>query len=139
MSIARLWRRKFPEVVIHSIGAMMPSENAERDAVIERILRHAASDADFRAQLLANPHQAAARFAPGGIPARVRVQFIEKPPGIDALYVLPPFASRGGEISDDELEAIAGGGGTQCDMWSDESCGETCGDTDCLSTCGETG
>jgi hypothetical protein len=106
----------------------MPTNPSSKDAIIERILRLSATDADFRALLLTDPHAAAKQVTPNGIPSRVHLKFIEKPSGVDALYVLPTFASYG-SLPDEELEAIAGGV-DDCTEWD-----ETCGHTTCGSTC----
>ena len=43
------------------------------------------------------------------IPPTFTMKFVERDPGVDALIVLPDFRSSEDELSDRELESIAGG------------------------------
>ena len=69
----------------------------------------AAVDPDFRQLCLEDPHSAISEVASRDIPAGVKLRFIEKE-GYDMTLVLPPAAGPDGELSDDELEEVAGGG-----------------------------
>jgi hypothetical protein len=108
----------------------MPEKDTNE--IIETILRRASTDAEFRANLLKDPAAATASLQ-NGIPDHLKVQFVEKPTGVDAVYVLPPFAPRG-ELSDAELEAVAGG---DCDYDSEDDSGAICWTT-CWFSCWHT-
>ena len=77
--------------------------------LIERVSARAAVDADFRRRLL-DDARAGIREATGLVlPERVRVKFVEKDAGADAMFVLPDFIDESGALSAEELEAVAGG------------------------------
>lgn len=76
----------------------------------QALLSRSATDLEFRKQLLTNPRAAFATF--GGksiseIPESVNITFIENT--VDATIVLPDFVDTQAELSDHELETVAGG------------------------------
>lgn len=79
-----------------------------RSQLLTDILSRAARDRAFRIQLLTEP--AAAIHAGFGVqvPDGYRIKFIERGSDVDALIVLPD-PEAGGELSDAELEEVAGG------------------------------
>jgi hypothetical protein len=81
--------------------------------ILTAVLSRAATDWDFRQQLLSDPCPAIERAFGVTIPPQFRVRFIERDAALDSLVVLPDF--RGGvpdgEVSERELEAVTGGGG----------------------------
>ena len=93
------------------------SNKKKNDDLLREVLERAATDRDFRARLLADP-AAAIRMAFGVIlPHNYRIKFIERPRELDALIVLPAVGGRG-ELDDDDLELVAGGGDTEtCGSW----------------------
>jgi hypothetical protein len=83
--------------------------------LLEAVVHRAGGDRTFRQQLLADP--AGAIHAGYGVtlPAGFRIRFIEKPADVDALIVLPELSSDE-ELSEDDLEKVAGG---NAGAWSD--------------------
>jgi hypothetical protein len=83
--------------------------------MLDAVLAKAATDRPFRDQLLSDPRTAIEREFGLSVPNSFRMKFIERGRDVDALVVLPDFQTADGELSEDELETIAGGaddGGT---------------------------
>ena len=83
--------------------------------MLDAVLAKAAVDRPFRTQLLADPRSAIEREFGISMPDTFRMRFVERSRELDALVVLPDFRTADGELSEDELETIAGGaddGGT---------------------------
>lgn len=81
---------------------------SEERARWEPVLSRAAVDSVFRRRLLEEP-RGALRSAFGiELPGDFRVKFIEKGADLDVLLVLPD-PRPGEELSEDELEEVAGG------------------------------
>jgi hypothetical protein len=75
----------------------------------QAVIARATTDRAFRERLLSNP-QATMREVPGVyVPPSLRIRFIEKDEDLDVLIVLPDLVPEDGELSDEELEQIAGG------------------------------
>lgn len=93
---------------------------------LDEVLARASTDTAFRAELLDHPREAI-RLAFGiEIPSTFRMKFIERDPNVDALIVLPDLKTSG-ELSDDALEIVSGGGGDPDAYdfaWSDEDVAE---------------
>ncbi len=83
---------------------------AKEQHVLEAVLQRSVVDHDFRKLLLHDPRRAMQELGVS-VPANFRVKFIEKDKNVDALVVLPNFECAQGELSEDELETVAGGGG----------------------------
>jgi hypothetical protein len=94
------------------MSSLNPTERSALDAVVER----AATDRAFRASLLTDPHAAIQQAFGVRIPADVRIKFIEKSADVDSLIVLPDLRGPAGELSDSDLESVAGG---VQDNWAD--------------------
>ncbi len=74
----------------------------------QQILEHALSDGDFRSALIANPRTTIETELSINIPADADVRVIEEP--ANSFYVvLPTNVAEGDELSDELLEAVAGG------------------------------
>lgn len=74
------------------------------------LLARSATDMEFRAKLLSDSPAAIAEFARQDLSAMAtlpNVKFIENT--ADATFVLPDFIDDAAELSDAELEAVAGG------------------------------
>lgn len=85
------------------------------DDLLREVIERATTDREFRARLLSDP-AAAIRHAFGVIlPYNYRIRFIEQPADLDALIVLP---RNHGQLDEDDLEQVAGGGNTEtCGGW----------------------
>lgn len=86
------------------------------EKLLETVAHRASMDAPFRAQLLSDPAGAIHGAFGVALPDGFRIRFVEKDPGLDALVVLPDLRASDDELSDDDLEQVAGG--TQL-TWSD--------------------
>lgn len=84
---------------------------AKEQHVLEAVLQRSVVDLEFRRQLLHDPRRAMQEALGVSVPANFRVKFIEKDKNVDALVVLPNYQCPEGELSEDELETVAGGGG----------------------------
>jgi lactobin A/cerein 7B family class IIb bacteriocin len=73
---------------------------------LEGVLTRSATDLDFRAQLVAEPRAALSSFF-GHEVADMNIVFIENK--VSATIVLPPFVDLSAELSESELEMVAGG------------------------------
>ena len=87
---------------------MPPSGPADRKA-LDAILERAAVDWGFRQQLLTDWRRAIQQSFNIVVPPTFTMRFVERDDGIDALIVLPDFRKTDDELSDHELESIAGG------------------------------
>ena len=95
------------------------SEAAGRAEMKRRLIERSLQDDVFRQQLLADPRAIIEREIGTQLPEDVRVVAVEET--ADTIYLVLPSASQlgevGGELSDRELEAVAGGG-----TWTDQTC-----------------
>lgn len=99
----------------------MPKNPANNDEqAISDVTTRASTDAAYRKRLLTNPAAAVQEVTGQAIPGHFKVKFIEKDRGLDAMFVLPDLIDPSGELSSEELEAVAGGS----DCWF--TCGNTC-------------
>ncbi|HEX8363290.1 MAG TPA: NHLP leader peptide family RiPP precursor [Longimicrobium sp.] len=78
------------------------------DSLMDAILHRATLDREFRAKLLASPSEAVREAFGVEVPAAVSVRFVERDPSADLTLVLPDF-DQDGELSDEDLDAAAGG------------------------------
>jgi hypothetical protein len=72
------------------------------------IKRRAMKDPEYRALALSNPNAAIAKITPTPIPAGFKVRFVDNA-GANFTVVLPDPVARVDELSDAELEQVAGG------------------------------
>ena len=87
------------------------SEGAGRAEMERRLIERSLQDDAFRQRLLADPKAAVEEELGTQLPEEVRVQAVEET--ADTIYLVLPSASpvgEGGELSDRELEAVAGAG-----------------------------
>ena len=107
------------------------SEGSARADVERRLIEKSLEDDTFRRRLMEDPKGAVEEELGMGLPEEVRVVAVEETQ--DTIYlVLPatPMAGReGAELSDRELESVAGAG-----TWGQDTCQVSC-DAECTSHC----
>mgnify|MGYP004569777911 CR=1 FL=1 len=67
----------------------------------------AATDEEFRQELLDNSSAAIEKIAGEPLPEDFKIKVIENTPGYAATFVLPPMAEE--ELDENELDMVAGG------------------------------
>jgi hypothetical protein len=90
---------------------MTEAAGGGRAEVERRLVERSLQDEEFRQRLLADPKGTLEQELGRGLSEGVQVRVVEETP--DTIYLVLPSASRvgeGGEVSDKELEAVAGGG-----------------------------
>jgi len=95
---------------------MKPWTQDEQKKAVEAFTRKAATDAKFREQALKNPAQAVKELTGKELPQGFNIKAVARN-GADLVVVVPDLVKAGGELSDSELEKVAGGG----------RCGLSCG------------
>lgn len=73
------------------------------------VFQRASLDADFRGKLLASPETALEEGFGITVPAGFRIKFVERDSDYDAVYVLPDLKPARDQLSDADLDAVAGG------------------------------
>jgi hypothetical protein len=87
-------------------------QTTDWQALNGQIVARAQQDPAYRQALLADPRAALEQAFGHELPPNLRVQVIEQAP--DTIYLLlPPAAQASGELSEAELDAVAGGLGGQ--------------------------
>jgi hypothetical protein len=79
---------------------------------LDQIIKASAMDPDFRQLALRDPRAALSLVSDIPLPEGFTVRFVE-PGTTDFVVVLPPIASPDGELTDSQLEQVAGGRGWQ--------------------------
>ena len=101
---------------------MTEAAGGGRAEVERRIVQRSLEDDSLRQKLLADPRAALEEELGTRLPEEVRVVAVEET--ADTIYLVLPSASsagEGGELSDQELEAVAGGWDTHTSCYSTES------------------
>jgi hypothetical protein len=104
------------------------SEATSRAEMEQRLVQRSLEDDVFRQQLLADPRAIIERELGTQLPEEVTVVAVEE--SADTIYLVLPSASplgAGGQLSDQELEAVAGG-------WESSGAG-TCAGNTCVGAC----
>lgn len=89
----------------------------EAEQAIQQVIKRAQTDSEFRQLCLSDPNAAATEVTGKDIPAGYNLRFVENQ-GADLTVVLPDVIEESVELSDDELDHVAGG-----------KCGISCGAT----------
>jgi hypothetical protein len=95
-----------------------------------KLIQRSLEDSSFRQRLLTDPKAAIEQELGTRLPEGVEVRAVEE--SAEAVYLVLPSVSRvgeGGELSDQDLEAVAGGDAeptstAQCEL---STCGLNCG------------
>ena len=88
-------------------AAQNPEQAQAAQERLNAILARSATDPAFRQKLLADPRAAIAEATGRELPASYTVRFVENT--ADATVVLPDPVNPNAELSDGELETVAGG------------------------------
>jgi hypothetical protein len=80
----------------------------ELQRALDETIRRSAVDADFRKLAIADGAAAVAKVNPKPLPPGMAFQFLDNS-GLVKSVPLPPLEAADGEISERELEAVAGG------------------------------
>ena len=89
------------------------SEGSGRAEMERRLIERSLQDEDFRRVLLEDPKATVEQELGTPLPEEVQIRVVEETP--DTIYLVLPSSSPlggAGELSDQDLEAIAGGGAT---------------------------
>jgi hypothetical protein len=95
--------------------------NAEADQVLEQVIKRSMEDPEFRALALSDAYGAIAKITPKSLPSGFTVRFIDNG-GASRTFVLPDPAPVDAEVTDAELEQVAGGIFDRCNT----TCNTTC-------------
>ncbi len=100
-----------------------------RGEILDIIGQFAYSDPDYRKALLADPKATLAKQLNRDLPSNLTVKVVEET--ADTIYLIAPYAppAAGDELSDDDLERVAGGKGGQKGDRSENSNRYTCNDS----------
>jgi hypothetical protein len=89
----------------------------EAEQAIQQIIKRAQTDSEYRQLCLKDPNTAATEVTGKEMPAGYVLKFVENQ-GADLTVVLPDIIEESAELSDTELDQVAGG-----------KCGISCGAT----------
>jgi Nitrile hydratase, alpha chain len=104
------------------------SGGGDRSEMERRLIERSLEDETFRQSLLADPKGTMEQELGNRLPESVEVRVVEE--SADTIYLVLPSTSplgQGGELSDQELDAVAGGAdvtGSTCDV-NDPICTDT--------------
>lgn len=84
-----------------------PEQARQAQAQLQGIMSRSATDMDFRQKLVNDPRAAIQEFTGSEVPASINFRFIENK--ADATFVLPQVVDHEAELSEGELESVAGG------------------------------
>ncbi|MEM9408679.1 MAG: NHLP leader peptide family RiPP precursor [Acidobacteriota bacterium] len=88
------------------------SEDVTRGEIEDIIRNFAAESPEYRQALIDNPAEVLARQMGAEVPAGVNVKVVEET--ADTIYLVAPYCApaEGSELSDADLESVAGGKGS---------------------------
>jgi hypothetical protein len=85
----------------------MNTSKPDANERLSAMLARSSTDLEFRSKLLAHPRQTMSEFLGVDLPETYSIAVVENK--ADQTIVLPDPVAPGGEISERELEAVAGG------------------------------
>ena len=91
----------------------------------QQVVKKAVTDEAYRKELLADPGKAIEKVSGEKVPADVKIKIVEQDPAYQATFVLPPMVKE--DISDAELDAVAGGCGIDFGACGAKACGAEAG------------
>jgi hypothetical protein len=97
------------------------SGGGSRAEMERRLINRSLDDEDLRQRLLDDPKGAIEQELGSRLPEGVEVRVVEE--SAEVIYLVLPSASptgHGGELSDQELEAVAGGASADCQKITDD-------------------
>jgi hypothetical protein len=94
---------------------------AEADHILEQVIKRSMEDPAYRALALSDANAAIAQLTSKALPAGFTVRFVDNS-GASRTFVLPDPVPVNAELSDAELEQVAGGIFDRCGT----SCNTTC-------------
>jgi hypothetical protein len=100
---------------------MEPWSPFEANRVLQEVIKRSTEDPDFRSLALRNPRAAIAIVTPQPLPAGFTVRFVENA-GASRTFVLPDPLPLTDNLSDADLEQVAGGLFDRCNT----TCNTTC-------------
>ena len=107
------------------------SEGSGRAEMERRLIEKSVEDESFRQRLIEDPKAAVEQELGTRLPEEVRVVTVEET--ADTIYLVlpgtPMAGAEGVELSDQQLESVAGGG-----SWGADTCQNTCG-AGCTPNC----
>lgn len=93
--------------IIREFSENNPELVAASEVKLQEILGRSATDADFRRKLVETPREALSEAFGREVPETFNVSFIEN--RASATIVLPDFVDVDAPLSEEQLEAVAGG------------------------------
>lgn len=81
----------------------------ELDAAMVKIEEQASTDREFRKLCFSDPHAAVKQATGKDVDPGYKLKFIENEDGYET-FVLPDFQGSGDELSNADLDSVAGGG-----------------------------
>jgi hypothetical protein len=109
-----------PKTPKRRLNQMAQWTTAEADQVLEQVIKRSMEDPEFRALALNDAGAAIAQLTAKPLPAGFSVRFVDNG-GASRTFVLPDAAPINADLSDAELEQVAGG--------LFDRCGNTCNTT----------
>ena len=101
------------------------SEGPGRQEMERRLVEKSLEDESFRQRLVEDPKGAVGQELGARLPEDVRVVTVEE--SADTIYLVLPSASMAGvELSEQQLESVAGGDNTSNPPWGAMTCGYAC-------------
>ena len=86
---------------------MAETQEITRGEVLQIVADFAAKSSDYRTALMANPREVLSKQMGQEIPSSVNVKVVED--SADTVYLVAPYVASAGELSDSDLEQVAGG------------------------------